>query len=398
MNYLYSNLMNKVRMATGHYKNSVPYLSTEPYLNNILIQSICDAVGFYRQYWGFNFFEILAELASAQTQMVDSLIVHSLKFKHQGQYEAACMVLAYADTLGCHTQYSRLLSADLLRKLRKFTEARKLCDELRRDFPDFDDVESCRAMCDVDELLNCPYDYYYLLHCAHMIVKPARYIEIGVALGKSLALTRAGTFAIGIDPSAANCDGLFFHSPEVEPLLFAMTSDCFFDALDVHSLLGYQSFDMAFIDGDHTFEQALKDFIQLERLAGPSSVVFIHDCLPVNPVVAEKQRKTMFWCGDVWKVLPCLKKIRPDLNIITFPATPAGLAMVTGLNPASRVLEQQFDTIVSSFSDIQLPESYSERCLLLNVADKDAVELLEEHLAPLVCMNQGCLAGSHEYP
>jgi len=126
MNYLYSNLMNKVRMATGHYKNSVPYLSTEPYLNNILIQSICDAVGFYRQYWGFNFFEILAELASAQTQMVDSLIVlFSKNLNTQGQYEAACMVLAYADTLGCHTQYSRLLSADLLRKLRKFTEARK---------------------------------------------------------------------------------------------------------------------------------------------------------------------------------------------------------------------------------------------------------------------------------
>jgi len=352
----------------------------QPHLQYIFRQTICDAVGFYKQYWGMNFFELIAELIQAQTNVPDSLTVAALKLKYLGYPDAALMMLKGTTDLGCHTQYSRYLTAELLRELKRFEEARKLCSELQHDFPDFDDVESCLSMCDVDELLNCRYDYYRILNHAHKVLKPVCYIEIGVASGKSLALARTGTNTIGIDPLITGTDGLFFLSPEVEPILFPMTSDDFFNTLNVSALLGEVAFDMAFIDGDHTFEQALADFIHLESLAGSSSVIFIHDCLPVNPRVAEKHRSTKFWCGDVWRLLPCLKELRPELSITTFPVAPTGLAMITGLNPASRILHEQSGAAIDRYSTLPLPVCYAERCSLLNVSAGDPLRVLEEHL------------------
>lgn len=375
MNDCYNHLLNKIRIAEKQ--------SMQPHLQYIFAKTICDAVGFYKQYWNLNFFELIAELSHAQTDAVDKLIVSALKLKYLGHPDAALMVLERATDSGCHTQFSRYLTAELLRELKRFEEARKLCSELQHDFPDFDDVESCFSMCDIDELLNCRYDYYQILNHAHKLIKPTNYIEIGVASGKSLALARTGTNSIGIDPLSTGIDGLFFLSPEVEPILFPMTSDDFFNTLNVSELLGEAAFDMAFIDGDHTFEQALADFIHLECLARSSSVIFIHDCLPVNPNVAEKQRSTKFWCGDVWRLLPCLKELRPELSITTFPVAPTGLAMITGLNPGSRILHEQFEAAVDRYSTLPLPVCYAERCSLLNVSAEDPLKVLEEHLFDL---------------
>ena len=372
---LYSDLLNKIRMMVENHN-----ITSKPDLNYKFVQTICGIVGFYKRYWGLNFFGSIAELIHTQPSELDRLIVTALKFKHQGHTDAALMMLENAHELGDHTQYSRLLTAELLREQRRFEEAKKRCIELQRDFPGFDEVEACLTSCDVDELLNCQYDYYQILNHAHGIVKPACYIEIGVASGKSLALARSGTYAIGIDPTATTADDLFFHSPEAETIVFPTTSNKFFSIFDVVASTNHPVFNMAFIDGDHTFEQALLDFIHLERMADPSSAIFIHDCLPVDSKVAEKQRTTKFWCGDVWRIIPCLKELRPDLTIITLPAPPTGLAVVTGLNPASKILSQYCAAITDRFLTMQLPDSYSARCLLLNVTDKDPIAALKEQL------------------
>ena len=86
----------------------------------------------------------------------------------------------------------------------------------------------------------------------------------------------------------------------------------------------------------------------------------------------------MVWTGDVWKIIPCLKAIRPDLEIITFPVSPSGLAMVRKLDPKSRVLATQFDTITSHFFDLPLPENMEERFRLLNVTNADPTTVLQE--------------------
>lgn len=94
-------------------------------------------------------------------------------------------------------------------------------------------------------------------------------------------------------------------------------------------------------------------------------------CLLINPRIAQREHCTGFWTGDVWKVIPCLKAVRPDLTIITIPAFPSGLAIVTNLNPLSRVIGQHFDQIVENFESMELPVSLDERMALLGRVPSD---------------------------
>ena len=108
---------------------------------------------------------------------------------------------------------------------------------------------------------------------------------------------------------------------------------------------------LAFIDGLHLYEQVLRDFINVEKFCDRASVVVLHDTLPVAPVAAARLRGTSHWCGDVWKIVPCLRRFRPDLSILTIPTHPSGLTLVTGLDPRSTVLADQFDAAVAAFCD-----------------------------------------------
>src|ERR1051326_9082596 len=122
-------------------------------------------------------------------------------------------------------------------------------------------------------------DYYTVLGWIHEILKPANYIEIGVRRGTSLRLKWPETVGIGIDP-----EPVLDQAPPPTTQLFATTSDEFFQRHRLPELINAPCFVLAFIDGLHLFEQALRDFINLERYAGPGSVILIHDCLPLDEV------------------------------------------------------------------------------------------------------------------
>ncbi|MEA1924141.1 MAG: class I SAM-dependent methyltransferase [Pseudomonadota bacterium] len=186
--------------------------------------------------------------------------------------------------------------------------------------------------------------------------KPEKYVEIGVEKGVVLNLFDSSVQVIGIDPEPK-----IVEVPE-NVTLYKTFSDDFFAAHDLKLLLD-GSFDLAFIDGLHIFEQVLRDFINLEKNAAPDSIIMIHDCLPLDRRTAERQRKTIFWSGDVWKIIPCLKQERADLSIFTVPTYPAGLCFVTGLDCQSRLLKNNYDAIVEQYgaldySDIPERETY----------------------------------------
>lgn len=346
------------------------------YQTHLYYKTVAEVAGFCAHFFGLDIFDIFTTLISVQREPADQLVMTALELYHRGHIDAAVIVLDRAGHIDPKTPYIRVLAAEFIRELGDLEQARERCSHLLEEFPMLLDAESCMIMCDVSTLLGCPHDYYQILDLAHNILKPGSYIEIGVSTGKSLALTRRGTTAIGIDPNAANSANQFFHSPECDPQLFAMTSNDFFKNYTLQPLFGSTTFDMAFIDGLHVFEQALMDFIHLEALSAAGSVIFIHDCLPVNTLTAERLRQTGFWAGDVWRVIACLKALRPDLKIATFPSRPSGLAMITGLDSTSRILVQQFDAIVAHFITVPLPTSFTERCELLNVTSADPAELI----------------------
>lgn len=208
-------------------------------------------------------------------------------------------------------------------------------------------------------------DYYVWLQRFHERLQPTNYVEIGLGHGRSLAMAGPGTRAVGIDPFMGSWELLNYVSPHSPGQLFPLPSDDFFLRHDLREVIGTDTFDLAFIDGLHLFEQVLKDFINLERYAREDSVILIHDCLPVAPIVAERDRCTGFWTGDVWRIIPCLKTFRPDLKIFTIPTKPSGLAVVTGLDTTSTVLSNNYETIRKYFLGLNLPESTAQRFVLL---------------------------------
>jgi hypothetical protein len=184
--------------------------------------------------------------------------------------------------------------------------------------------------------------YTAFLKRVHSLLDPPTYLEIGVARGNSLALSRAST--IGIDPEY-----------EIKPqnqeatahaALFRETSDDYFARDDPLEPFGGRPVSLAFIDGMHLVEFALRDFINVERLAHWSSVIVFDDILPREQVEANRNRTTVGWTGDIFKVLGILAEHRPDLVCLRVGTSPTGLLVVLALDPENRVLDREYDRIV----------------------------------------------------
>ena len=174
-------------------------------------------------------------------------------------------------------------------------------------------------------------------------LRPRTYFEIGVRKGKSLELSRTPT--VGVDPffelnRELRCD---LH-------LVRTTSDEFFARRHPFAHLPEPVVDLAFIDGMHLAEFALRDFINTERYCHPASVIVIDDVLPRNVVEASRGRvgptERGAWAGDVYKVLEVLRRLRPDLLVLEVDTKPTGTVVVLRPDPTNDVLHAEYDALV----------------------------------------------------
>ncbi len=208
--------------------------------------------------------------------------------------------------------------------------------------------------------------YTVMLRQLHQQLKPATYLEIGVETGQSMALAQPETRCIGIDPTPCISVPL---PPRCD--IFSQTSDAFFEQSDVRALFEQQPIAFAFIDGMHVFEAALRDFMHVEHYAEQHSLIAIHDCIPLDGVTSARERSTNFWSGDIWKLILCLKKYRPDLAIVNVAAKPTGLGLVTNLDPTNRTLQAQYDQILEEFIPMTYDAIASEERQALNIIAND---------------------------
>ena len=203
----------------------------------------------------------------------------------------------------------------------------------------------------------------------HRRLAPRTYVEIGVKDGRSLALSKAPS--IGVDPAykitaTITCDAQ----------LVRATSDAFFERRDpLAHFRGRRSIgdrlrqsvsrlvdggtapgptdapaptvDLAFIDGMHWFEFALRDFMNIERFSAPTSVIVFDDMLPRSVEEAARDRMTKFWAGDVFKMQAVLRTYRPDLVAIPVDTDPTGLLVVLRPDARNRDLRDHYDAIVA---------------------------------------------------
>ena len=168
------------------------------------------------------------------------------------------------------------------------------------------------------------------------------YLEIGVQSGINLSKIVVDR-AIGIDPA---------FSLSVDPTqgkssleLYRMSSDEFFKKHEISSI------DVAFLDGMHLFEYLLRDIYNVEARSKRSGLIMLHDCLPFDGNMIARQDTGGAWTGDVWKIIPILKKYRPDMRVLLVDCMPTGVVCLTNLDPSSSVLEEKYLDIVNEFSE-----------------------------------------------
>ena len=185
-----------------------------------------------------------------------------------------------------------------------------------------------------------------LLKRLHELLEPRTYLEIGVSTGASMSRSRARS--IGVDPA--------FHVKRellCDLHLVRATSDEFFAR--EHPLAHFDEplIDLAFIDGMHLAEYALRDFINTERFTHAASVIVIDDMLPRNVPEADRDRSRPrsdnAWAGDVYKVLEPLRAARPDLVCLEVDTAPTGTVVVLLPDAASTTLLSSYDDLVEAF-------------------------------------------------
>jgi hypothetical protein len=208
-----------------------------------------------------------------------------------------------------------------------------------------------------------------------------RYLEIGVSRGHLLAKIFAET-AVAVDPLFDINVNILAHKKRM--FMYQLSSDAFFKDVDAISSLG-GSPDIAFLDGMHLFEFLLRDFYNTEAICDPSSVIIIHDCLPLNEAMIHRDLETAvklgqnspfpgYWTGDVWKLIPILRHYRPDLRLTFVNCPPTGLVCVSGLDNKSRVLHDQYYEIVDKFRNISnIQENIVELYKSINVINSNAL-------------------------
>jgi hypothetical protein len=218
--------------------------------------------------------------------------------------------------------------------------------------------------------------YLEFLEGLHERLAPRTYLEIGVERGHSLACSRCPSIAI--DPAAEIDQDL---SAPVS--LVRSTSDDYFAGLARDGLTPFEGLpvDLAYIDGMHHFEFALRDFIGVERYGAPSSVIALDDVFPRNVDEAARVRHTQAWTGDVFRMQLALKTHRPDLQQIKVDTEPTGTLLVVGLDPASGVLSEALDDIVRNFVEPDpqpVPAHIFSRAGAISAEKALALELWDE--------------------
>lgn len=160
----------------------------------------------------------------------------------------------------------------------------------------------------------------------HEILTPQVYLEIGVQAGTSLKLATAAQVAIGIDPEP-------LVTATDNQVIYTMTSDAYF-APDFAAYRTKHPVNFAFIDGDHRYEFALRDFYNTQRICDPGAAIVFDDVLPYNQDVGGRAMVAGHWAGDVWRVAPIIANKQPDLTMVLVDVEPTGLLLVWGLDPA----------------------------------------------------------------
>lgn len=152
------------------------------------------------------------------------------------------------------------------------------------------------------------------------LVNAKRYLEIGVCRGDTFFEVET-EYKVGVDP----CFQFNFKAKENKNTRFyQVPSDDFF------RLSRREKFDVIYLDGLHTFEQTLRDFINSLEFSHEKSIWLIDDTRPNDNFAALPDEDRCFrlrrllgngdwaWMGDVYKIVYFIRNVMNFYNYRTF--------------------------------------------------------------------------------
>jgi len=148
-------------------------------------------------------------------------------------------------------------------------------------------------------------------------IKPERYLELGCRWGNSLIpISKHSKSVIGVD-----MDPPKYNVPS-NARIEVCTTDHYFENTDKDI-----KYDMVFIDADHSYEQSLKDFMNVKDRVIENGFVFMHDTSPYHISYTDKSL-----CGDTWKAAKWIKNnLANEWEVLTIPINP-GLTILKRMN------------------------------------------------------------------
>jgi hypothetical protein len=154
------------------------------------------------------------------------------------------------------------------------------------------------------------------------LLKPGlSYLEIGIANGSTFKDVSS------VHENCWGCDPNLMPSLAVNGSLWNLTSDEFFRQVSE------PKFDVFFIDGLHTAEQAMTDFVNCVNRSNIGGLILIDDVFP-DSIPSSKRSLSLYrfsralnlinsglkpvgWQGDVWRLISALQSLQEDLRFRT---------------------------------------------------------------------------------
>jgi len=158
----------------------------------------------------------------------------------------------------------------------------------------------------------------YLVPGLAAVIRPAVYVEIGIYEGvtfRAVAQYSQKAIAVDINP---NCEK-FVDGPEAS-FLCGTSQD-----IGLHRwVINQNPIDLAFVDGDHSFESVRQDFLNLTPYLSRQAVVLFHDTYP-----SDRASTSPSLCGDAYRFPAwCRQYDNGAWSVVTLPRHP-GLTIVT---------------------------------------------------------------------
>lgn len=204
-------------------------------------------------------------------------------------------------------------------------------------------------------------------------IKGRTYLEIGTDYGSSFFLIHAKR-KIAVDPYfklklRKKIKGAFVRALKFrKETFFETTSDDFF--LNNSNLFDNKKLDVALVDGLHTYEQSLKDVLNVLKYLGNDGFIVLHDCNPESQSEASPLalKSCGPWCGDVWKTIVHLRSLRNDLRVFVLDCD-HGLGVVSRGKPESMLNYLPEDIKLMPYSELE-----ANRTKLLNLKPASFLE------------------------